>query len=123
MAIFCRENTFFYLAQLFAAGWEGVTSARQEVGGRVLTRPMQEAILPTAAVGAALGFWGARFVGRKGKWSMKAIGGVLGGVAGCGAALAWSSRRFVGPAYRKAAHEVNLARDAHWLIANPIDYA
>jgi hypothetical protein len=48
---------------------------------------------------------------------------VLGTLVGCGAAMAWTSRSAIVPALRLAGKRVNTVRDAHWLAANPIDYA
>jgi hypothetical protein len=62
-------------------------------------------------------------IGKDKRASGMAIGGLVGTMCGVGAALAWASRDFTGPAARKAFRRINTARDAHWLELNPIDYA
>jgi gas vesicle protein len=51
------------------------------------------------------------------------MGACVGGLVGFGAALVWASRQFTGRATRKALQLIGDTRDAHWLKANPIDYA
>jgi len=68
------------------------------------------AVLPTAAIGAAAGALGARFIGQR-ESSAVAVGGFVGTILGLGVALLWTSQYVTG------------LRDARWLASHPIDYA
>lgn len=111
-----------YLKALIGAGLDGISSARQELGGRVLTPPLRSVVWKPAAIGATVGALGVRLTGNR-KSSSIAVGGLLGSLAGFAAALAWTSRRFAGSAARKAFDRVSATREAHWLAGHPIDYA
>lgn len=111
-----------YLKALIGAGLDGITSARQELGGRVLTPPRGAVVLMPAVIGATVGAAGARLAGNR-KASSIAVGGLVGTLAGIAAALAWTSRGFAGSAARSAWQRVNTTRDARWLAIHPIDYA
>jgi hypothetical protein len=112
-----------YVQKLVGAGWDGIASARREASGGVFAPALKRVIWGPAAIGAAAGVLSTGLLrsGRSGRRIV--MGGLLGTALGSGAAVGWASRRFVGPAARKAAHHVNAARDAHWLAAHPIDYA
>ncbi len=112
-------NDMAYVKKLIGAGWEGIASARQQTHGAAV----KAAVWTPAAVGAALGVFGAHFIAKRRKPRILAIGGVVGSAIGFGAAAGWSSRGFLGAAGRDAMRRVNAARDAHWLALNPIDYA
>ncbi len=116
------QPDFGYYRRLVTAGVDGIASARRDAGGRVLDPPLQNVVWMPAAIGVALGVGSAWFVKRR-SGPTAFLGGVLGGMLGCGAALAWASRAFVGPATRSAVRQVTGARDEHWLAAHPIDYA
>ena|SRR5579872_3645014 len=111
-----------YLKSLIESGFDGISHARREVGGRVFTPPLKSAAWTPIAIGAMAGVLGSRMAGNR-KPSDMAFGGLIGGLAGLGAAMAWTSRRFTGCAARRAFKQVNDTRDAHWLQSNPIDYA
>ena len=112
-----------YFKQLVGAGLDGIVAARLEMNGPLFTPPLQTVAWTPAAVGATIGALGARLIGKEKRASGVAIGSLVGSICGFGAALAWASRDFTGPAARKALRHVNTARDAHWLELNPIDYA
>lgn len=112
-----------YLRHLVGAGFQGFASARSGAGGRVFTLPLQSLVWTPAAVGAAIGMLSTGLAARRKGRMRLAISGLTGSALGCGAALAWASRGFVGSAARQTAHQVNAVRDAHWLESHPIDYA
>jgi hypothetical protein len=112
-----------YLKGLVAAGFDGIVSARHEITDRVYTPPSPTVLLTPTAMGAAVGALSARLLGKRKSGATLALGGLVGSIVGCGAALAWASRGLVRPAARRAARQVNAVRDAHWLQTNPIDYA
>lgn len=111
-----------YLKALIGAGFDGISSARQELGGRVLTPPLRSVVWTPAAVGATVGALGTRLTGNR-KPSSIAVGGLVGSLAGMAAGLLWTSRHFAGSAARKASERVSATREAHWLALHPIDYA
>jgi hypothetical protein len=49
--------------------------------------------------------------------------GLLGGVIGFGAGVAWESRRLTASAACGALRNISKVRDEHWLERHPIDYA
>lgn len=117
------ESYFAYVKQLARAGLEGIDAARHEHDGGVLTPPLQTAVWTPTAIGATVGMLSTHLIGKRKSASRVAMGGLAGSVLGLGAALAWASRGFIGPAARTAKRRVNAARDAHWLETHPIDYA
>jgi hypothetical protein len=120
MEVRSLKSDLSYLRQLVGAGWDGIASARQELNS---TSPRETAIWTPAAIGAAVGLLGPRLMGKRKSASSLAMGGLVGSVLGFGAALAWSSRRYTGPAARRVMRNVNAARDARWLETHPINYA
>jgi len=115
------EGNLSYMKELASAGLNGAASARPKSNDRSYT-PWLVVSTPTA-MGALLGAFRSHRFGKRKSPSAIAIGGLVGGLVGCGAGLAWASRGFIGPAARGAARSVQAARDAHWLQTNPIDYA
>jgi hypothetical protein len=108
---------------LVGAGLDGIAIVRQESRGPVFTTPLQTVAWTPTAIGATIGAVGARLIRREKGASGMAIGGLIGSLFGFGAALAWASRDFTGPAARKTLRGVNAVRDAHWLETHPITYA
>ena len=49
--------------------------------------------------------------------------GLLGGVIGLGAGIAWQTRRLAASVARGALGSMGKVRDEHWLARHPIDYA
>jgi hypothetical protein len=49
--------------------------------------------------------------------------GLLGGVIGFGAGIAWEGRRLAASVAGGALRNVGRVRDEHWLEKHPIDYA
>ena len=115
------EFDLTYLKQLIGAGLDGIESARREhAGGEFASRP---GVWTPAAIGTTLGVLTTRLAGKRKSASRTAWGGVVGGVLGISAGLAWASRGLIGHAARTATRRVNATRDAHWLETHPIDYA
>ena len=115
------ESSIVYLRQLAEAGLDGVASALHEMEDR--RSPVNTALWAPTAIGAAIGALSTRLPKKRRSASRAAIGSVVGSIVGCSAALAWGSRRSFVPAARGALRGLNAARDAHWLEANPIDFA
>lgn len=111
-----------YFKSLIGAGFDGVSQARREARDVVFMPPLTAVAWKSAAAGAIVGALGTRLSGNR-KPSRVALGGAVGTLVCVGAAAAWTSRRFTASAARSAVKLVNAARDAHWLKANPIDYA
>ncbi|MBZ5586070.1 MAG: hypothetical protein LAQ30_28545 [Acidobacteriia bacterium] len=116
------ESDFVYLRDLFAAGLDGLASARHELDGRVFAAA-KPAVWTTTVIGAAVGMLSTRAAGGRRSASNLAMGGLLGSIVGCGAGVAWTSRRFTWTAAHHAVGLVNRVRDARWLEKHPIDYA
>ena len=117
------KSDITYIKQLAGAGWDGIAAARREWNGGVFPSPRQTAVWTPAAVGATIGILSPRLLGSRKSASSMAMGGLVGSILGLGAALVWGSRRFTGPAARRAVRRVSAVRDAHWLESNPITYA
>jgi len=115
-----HAGTFSYLKELTSAGFNGAASGRVSPD-----RPPTSWVVLSApaALGAALGAFRNQRFGKHKSSSSIALGGLVGGIVGCGAAVAWASRGRIGSAVRGAARSVQTVRDAHWLEANPINYA
>jgi hypothetical protein len=110
-----------YLGGLVGAGLDGIASARLERNSPAFARP--PLVFAPTALGAAVGALGTRLLGKRKSSSNVVMGGLVGSMVGCGAAVAWASRGSVLPAFRGAIREVSAVRDARWLEINPIDYA
>ena len=111
-----------YFKSLIGAGFDGISKARREAGNSMFRPSFRGVAWKSMAAGACAGALGARLAGNR-KPSRLVFGGVVGTLAGLGAALGWTSRHFAASAARSTAAFVGVARDAHWLKANPIDYA
>ena len=112
-----------YLKQLIGAGLDGIESARREIDGAVFVSPSRPEVWQPAAIGTIIGILTTPSAGSRKTASRAALGGLIGGVLGLGAGLAWASRGFIGHAARAAVRRVNITRDIHWLETHPIDYA
>jgi len=115
------EFDLTYVKQLIGAGLDGIESARREhAGGVFASRP---GVWTPAAIGTTLGVLSTRLGGKRKSASRTAWGGLVGGVLGISAGLAWASRGLIGHAARTATRRVNATRDARWLETHPINYA
>jgi hypothetical protein len=117
------ETGIGYWKDLVGAGWQGVTGARKEMGGRVFVHRSKPAVWTPAAVGCAVGLLSTGMFRNKKSAPALAVGGLVGSVVALTAAGAWAGRHFTRAAARRAKHLVNQVRDARWLEENPINYA
>lgn len=112
-----------YATDLVKAGLNGVTSAWETSGDRVVEPLTKPAVWVPATIGAATGLVGVYFQRDRKRFSSFIVGGLIGSAVGLSAAVAWASREFSGSAVRGARDRVNTVRDTHWLAHHPIDYA
>jgi hypothetical protein len=112
------ESGINYFGHLIGAGWQGATGVRPEAESRP-----EPALWTPAAIGAALGALSVRLLGKRKSAAEVALGGVIGTIVACAAAVAWTSRDMVAPAVRGAVRNMSAVRDARWLETNPINYA
>ncbi len=76
-----------------------------------------------AAIGACIGLLGS-FSGSRNKSVGRALAfGLVGGVIGLGASLAWESRRLTASAAGEATRNINRVRDERWMEKHSIAYA
>ncbi len=115
-AAFPLASDIVYVGHLIGAGWQGAAGVRPQ-------RLSESGLWTPAAVGAALGALSVRAFGKRQTAFTVALGGVVGTIVGCGAAVAWASRGLVVPAARGAVRGMNAVRDARWLECHPINYA
>ena len=94
---------------------------KDESLGSYLQRVALHAMAPTV-VGACLGWLGG-YVENKRTSSRALVCGLLGGVIGFGAGVAWENRKLTASVASGAWKSVNKTRDEHWFDRNPIDYA
>jgi hypothetical protein len=116
-----------YGRELLHSGIEGARSGREAfLNGESLTPFLSESVrsaLKPAALGACLGVLGS-YPGSREKSISRALAyGLLGGVIGFGAGVAWESRHLTASAACGALRNVGKVRDEHWLTKHPIDYA
>jgi len=121
------KSNIDYGKSLVDTGVDGARSAgtamlKGECVGSVLARSAIKS-WPSVAVAAGLGVLCTCLATRKKKPVTAIATGLLGGALGFGAGLAWETRRLTGSMARGAMKNVGIARDAHWLEKNPIDYA
>lgn len=80
------------------------------------------AALRPAAIGGLIGVLSG--VSARRRHPIKALAcGLLGGVSGFAASLAWQSRPLVESVAISAWKKIGKVRDEHWFEKNPIDYA
>ncbi len=116
-----------YGRRLVTSGIEGALSGREEfLNGESLTPFLSESVrsaLRPAALGACIGVIGSYPGYRQKSVGRALVYGLLGGVIGLGAGLAWESRRLTVSAAGSALKNIGRVRDEHWLTKHPIDYA
>src|SRR5512147_1735520 len=119
------NSSLHYGRKLLDSGLEGARSAEHEFlhGSRLtpyLNRSVRIALGP-AALGACLGFIGSHPHTRQ-RSAVRAMAfGVLGGVIGFGAGVAWETRRLAASVAHGAMKNMERVRDEHWLEQHPID--
>ena len=116
-----------YGRELLHSGIEGARSGEEAfLHGESLTPFLGESVrsaLKPAALGACLGVLGSCPGSREKSISRALAYGLLGGVIGFGAGVAWESRHLTVSAACGALRNVGKVRDEHWLTKHPIDYA
>ncbi len=116
-----------YGKELLHSGIEGARSGRQAfLNGESLTPLLSESVrnaLKPAVLGACLGVLGSHPGSREKSVSRTLVYGLLGGIIGFGAAVAWKSRSLTASIAGGALENIGRVRDEHWLTKHPIDYA
>lgn len=116
-----------YGRELLHSGIEGARSGREAfLNGESLTPFLSESVrsaLKPAALGACLGVLGSCPGSREKSIGRALAYGLLGGVIGFGAGVAWESRHLTSSAACGALRNIGKVRDEHWLTKHPIDYA
>jgi peptidoglycan/LPS O-acetylase OafA/YrhL len=116
-----------YGRNLAGSGWQGARDAagsmlHGEAVGELLGRSVRASWAPTA-LGAGLGAACALIAGgRKPKAAAVAAMGVVGGVVGFTAGVAWETRQLSGEIARGAMRRIGTTRDSHWLGKHPISF-
>lgn len=116
-----------YGRKLLASGVAGVRNGGEKfltgkALGPLLSHSAQTAIRP-AVVGAFLGLLGSYSANRNRSYGRSFAFGLLGGVIGLSAGIAWQNRGVTRSAVSGALSNISRARDEHWLELHPIDYA
>lgn len=125
----CRwsKSQVDYGRALLHSGIEGARSGREAfLNGESLTPFLSDSVrnaLKPAALGACIGVVGSYPGSREKSLSRTFVRGLLGGVIGFGATVAWESRRLSASVAGGALKNIDRVRDEHWLTKHPIDYA
>ena len=116
-----------YGRKILDSGLEGARSGREAfLHGRPLTPFLNESVrdaLKPAAIGACIGLLGSYPANRRNSASRALAYGLVGGVLGFGAGVAWRSRFLSASVVSGAWKNIDRVRDEHWLEKHPIDYA
>jgi hypothetical protein len=116
-----------YGRRLLNSGLDGVRSGREAfLHGRPLTPFFRESCLKAsrpAALGACIGLLISCPRDHYRKTSNVFVSGLLGGLIGFAAGMAWEFRFFTKSAADGALNSMKKVRDDHWFEKNPIDYA
>jgi hypothetical protein len=116
-----------YSRELLHSGIEGARSGGEaflqgEPFTPFLSSSLRSALKP-AVVGACIAVLGSLPAYRDKSVRRTLAFGLLGGVLGMGAGVAWESRRLSASVAGAALKNISKARDEHWLASHPIDYA
>ena len=116
-----------YGRKLVNSGLEGAREGEEEfLHGDRLTPFLNDSALNAlkpAALGACLGALGGYFENGR-RSTARAVGfGIIGGLIGFAAGVAWQSRNLGRCIFCDAVKSINKVRDEHWFEKNPIDYA
>jgi hypothetical protein len=121
-----KSNTN-YGRELLNSGLEGARSGREAfVSGKPLGSFLAESVryaLKPAALGLCIGVLGGYQGNRHSSAGRVFAYGLVGGVIGFGASVAWESRLLAVSVASGALTSIGRVRDEHWLERNPIDYA
>ena len=116
-----------YGRRVLHSGLEGARSSGEAfLEGRPLAPFLGVAVrnaLKPAAIGACLGVLAGSQGNRKKSIARAFAFGLLGGVLGFGAGVAWQNRRLAACVARGALQNIDKVCDEHWLQKHPIDYA
>jgi hypothetical protein len=121
------KSSLEYGKKVVSSGLEGARSGREAfLDGKsldsFLNQSVHDAFIP-AVVGACVGaLSGSSYKLRKSS-GQSLLCGLLGGVAGFAAGVAWTNRRLAASIASGALKNVNKVRDEHWFEKHPIDYA
>lgn len=94
---------------------------REEPLGPYLERSALRSIAPTI-IGACVGLVGG-YLEKPRSRNRTLIYGLLGGVIGFAAGVAWENRNLTASVASGAWKHINKTRDEHWFEKNPINYA
>ena len=116
-----------YGRRLVDSGLEGARNGQEEfLDGKPLAPFLGESVkgaLIPAAVGAFIGVLAAYPITRKKSAGAAMAYGLLGGVIGLTAGMAWESRQLSASVAGGAMKHIGRVRDEQWLNKHPIDYA
>jgi hypothetical protein len=122
-----KRSNVEYGRKILDSGLEGARSGRKAfLHGRPLTPFLNESVrdaLKPAAIGACIGLLGSYPGNRRNSASRALAYGLVGGVLGFGAGVAWRSRFLSASVVSGAWKNIDRVRDEHWLEKHPIDYA
>jgi hypothetical protein len=116
-----------YTRDLADSGWHGARAAwetmiQDEPVATMLSRSARASWAPTV-MGAGVGALCALLVARRKPSPPVAVAlGVVGGVVGFTAALAWETRDVSSGVARGALRQIGTTRDSHWLDKHPINF-
>ena len=116
-----------YTRDLAGSGWQGARTAWDTVVqtqpvGELLSRSARDSWAP-AVMGAGVGALCALLVQRRRSIAPAAvILGVVGGVVGFTASVAWGTRQLSSELARGALREIGSTRDSHYLDRHPINF-
>jgi hypothetical protein len=121
------KSEVVYGRDLAGSGWQGAlnawdTARRTEPVGEMFSRSVRSSLAPTF-VGAGVGALCALLVQRRKSSAPAAVAlGVVGGVVGFTACVAWETRQISSEVARGAMRKISSTRDSHWLGRNPINF-
>jgi|GEM_PF-458589 uncharacterized membrane protein YeaQ/YmgE (transglycosylase-associated protein family) len=117
-----------YGRDLAGSGWEGArTACGSLLGGepvrQILGRSARASWAPTV-IGAGVGALAALLIQRRNKPKTAAAValGVVGGVVGFTAGVAWETRELSSGIAKGAMRNIGSTRDSHWLGKHPINF-
>lgn len=116
-----------YGRKVLDSGLEGVRSGREAfLNGRPLTPFFRESFhraLKPAALAACIGVLTSCPGNRRRSVSQVLASGLVGGLIGLAAGVAWESRFLAASVAGGAFSNIGKVQDEHWLEKHPIDYA
>jgi xanthosine utilization system XapX-like protein len=116
-----------YTRDLADSGWHGALAAwenmiQEEPVAEMFSRSARASWVPTV-MGAGVGALCALLVQRRKPSPPVAVAlGVVGGVVGFTAAVAWETRDLSSGVARGAMRHMTTTRDSHWLDKHPINF-